>query len=82
MNEDLYQLQYTDPESLLVITPSGQIKKLLCPFPVVCIVEVARINKGDTVMVTSVATEKQELRDIIIFIINEHKIYYWFFRIT
>ncbi len=85
MNEDLYRLQYEDPYSLLVITTSGDIKKLFCPFPVVCLRTVEGIRSGDTVIVTSITTEsfqiKEMRREIIIFVINEHRIYYFFFKV-
>ncbi len=85
MNEDQYKLYYYDPTSLLVITSTGEIKKLLCPFPVRCLWDIHNISAGDTVMVQSITTEpvgKENLiREIIIFVINEHKIYYWYFSV-
>ncbi len=86
MNEDLYKLYYNDAYSLLVITSTGDIKKLICPFPAKCLREISDIKIGDTVMVSSIDTASlliDELRrDIIIFVINEHKIYYWFFKVV
>ena len=85
MNDDLYKLQYEDPYSLLVITSHGNIKKLFCPFPVVCVKEILGIKTGETVIVTGIATDSLQIRelrrDIIIFVINQHNFYYWFFQV-
>jgi hypothetical protein len=52
-----YRLE--DPSSLWVITPKGKLKKLYCPFMVICILQFATFQQGMKLYVDEVLVNKQ-----------------------
>ena len=74
----MIKLQYCDPTCVLIINPTGRIRKLYTPFRVVCIKSSGSIRVKTSVYVDEVgATDKDEL----IYIISGSAHYHSCFRI-
>ena len=67
-----------DTKSILVVMHTGRIKRIYCPFPVICIVNVPPLKKGHKYHVEAVKMTLQ-LKDV--FIINGRAYYVWYFKI-
>jgi hypothetical protein len=67
-----------DTDSILVIMHTGRIKRLYCPFWVICKVDVPPLHKGNEYAVDAV---KMTLKLQDVFIINERAYYVWYFSI-
>lgn len=65
-------------ESLLVVTRAGQLKKLNCPFFVVCRITTTHLVKGGEYAVDSV---KMTLKLEDVFIIDGRAYHVWYFTI-
>ena len=66
-----------DTNSILVITYTGELKRLYCPFPVICIVNVPPLRKGNKYYVEAIKMTL-ELQDV--FIINGRAYFIWYFK--
>jgi hypothetical protein len=64
--------------SLLIIAPTGQLRRLYCPFKVICIVDVSALRKGQECSVTAV---KMTLAFEDVFIIEGRAYHVWCFSI-
>jgi hypothetical protein len=62
-----------------VIDSEGKIRRIYCPFAVMCVIDVDVYKKGEYVVVTAVKIAKNLL---LVYIINDKGYYYYFFRIT
>ena len=71
--------KYCDSRSILVIDGEGEIKRIYCPFAVMCVVDVDVYQKGEYVIVTAVKIARNLL---LVYIINNKGYYYYFFKIT
>ena len=71
--------KYCDSDSILVIDEQGQIRRIYCPFVVMCIIDVDVYNQGDYAVVTAVKISKNLL---LVYVIDQKNYYYYFFRIT
>lgn len=71
--------KYCDSDSILVIDEQGQIRRIYCPFAVMCIVDVDMYKQGEYVVVTAVKIAKNLL---LVYVINQKNYYYYFFKIT
>jgi hypothetical protein len=74
---DLFAVVSTD--SILIITPEGQLKRLNCPFNVVCRVDVSLLRKGQEYAVNVV---KMTLKLEDVFIIKGKAYLIWCFAIV
>ena len=71
--------KYCDSDSILVIDEQGQIRRIYCPFAVLCIVDVDVYKKGEYVIVRAVKIAKNLL---LVYVIGQKNYYYYFFKIT
>ena len=69
--------KYCKPNSILIITNDGILKRLFVPFKVVCLVAVSSIQKDDVVVVSAV---KISLELILVYVINGKAYYYYYFN--
>ncbi|MEI7829687.1 MAG: hypothetical protein WCI31_07945 [Prolixibacteraceae bacterium] len=74
---DLFSIVSTD--SILIITPAGLLKRLNCPFYVVCKVDVSLLRKGQEYTVNAV---KMTLKLEDVFIIKGKAYLIWCFAIV
>jgi len=74
---DLFSIVSTD--SILIITPTGHLKRLNCPFYVVCRVDVSLLKKGQEYAVNAV---KMTLKLEDVFIIKGKAYLVWYFAIV
>ena len=58
-------LKWISSDSLLVIDKSGNLRRLYCPFKVICLVNFPAITKGDKVSVDAVKLTV-EIREVYI----------------
>jgi len=65
-------------DSLLIITHTGQLRRLYCPFKVVCKVDVSSLVKGQEYAVNAI---KMTLKLEDVFIIQGRAYYVWCFTI-
>ena len=73
---ELYKI--VDTNSILVVIPSGQVKRLYCPFWVICKIDVPPLQKDGEYTVEAV---KMTLKLEDVFIIEERAYYVWYFWI-
>jgi hypothetical protein len=66
-----------DAQSVLVVTGKGELRRLFCPFPALCIMAVGDISVGDIVMVDRVFEKEGRL----VFRIGETLYYHYLFVI-
>lgn len=79
MAKDKLRVYYHDPNSILVVNPKGQIRKLYTPFRVLCANSVEnRLKKGTWVFVDEVRSGKN---DILIFMIGGYPFQHQYFQI-
>lgn len=71
-------LKWVSSDSLLVIDKSGRLRRIYCPFLVVCLVDFPDITKGEKVAVDAVKLTI-EIREV--FIVKGTAYYIIFFRI-
>ena len=64
--------------SVLVVMPAGKIRRLYCPFWVICNVEVPPLEKGNEYQVEAV---KMTLEKKDVFIIGGKAFFVWYFKI-
>jgi len=64
--------------SVLVVMPAGRVKRLYCPFFVICKVDVPPLQKGQEYAVEAVKMTLQ-LQDV--FIIEGRAYFVWYFKI-
>ena len=74
---ELFKIVGTD--SILVVLHTGKLKRLYCPFIVVCKVDVPPLQKGNEYAVEAVKMTLQ-LQDV--FIINGRAYFVWYFEIS
>ena len=67
-----------DTNSVLVVMYTGKLKRLYCPFLVICKVDVPPLQKGSEYAVEAV---KMTLKLEDVFIIEGRAYYVWYFRI-
>jgi hypothetical protein len=67
-----------DTNSVLVVISTGQVKRLYCPFWVICKVDVPPLQKGSEYTVEAI---KMTLKLEDVFIINGRAYYVWYFWI-
>jgi hypothetical protein len=83
--KEIQFLKSDDPYSLLVVSFSGYITRLYCPFKVICIKSNKHFNIGDFGSVDMVEKENIQSdifnREVIIFIINDNKFCYRDFKL-
>jgi hypothetical protein len=72
-------LKWVSSDSLLVIDRSGNLRRLYCPFNVICLINFPVINKGDKVSVDAVKLTV-EVREV--YIIGGIAYHIAYFRIT
>ena len=70
--------RYCKVDSILVISKTGQIQRLDCPFEVVVITGVGELYKGLICLVNAV---KMDLRLIDVYIIRNKAYYFFNFRV-
>jgi hypothetical protein len=73
---ELFKIVGTD--SILVVLHTGHVKRLYCPFIVVCKADVSTLQKGREYTVTSIKLTLS-LKDV--FIIDGWGYYVWYFTI-
>lgn len=73
---EIFKIVGTD--SVLVVTKYGKLKRLNCPFGVICITEVYPLCRGKKYMVESV---KMTIKLEDVFIINGKAYFVWYFQI-
>lgn len=83
MNESARQyilelFSVVNTESVLVITGAGQLKKLNCPFFVICLVKTTYLEMGNQYAVEAV---KMTLRLEDVYIIHGRAYHLWYFTI-
>ena len=71
--------KFVDSKSVLVITKSGELKRIYCPFPVILILEVDNLNMGEIYYVEAV---KVTPMFIDVYFILGLPYYSWHFRIV
>ena len=71
--------RYCDTDSILVIDSNGEIRRIYCPFAVMCIVDVDIYKRGEYVVVTAVKIARNLL---LVYVIDQKNYYYYFFKIT
>ena len=71
--------KYCDSDSILIIDEEGKIRRIYCPFAVMCIIDVDVYKKGEYVIVTAVKIAKNLL---LVYVIDQKNYYYYFFKIT
>jgi hypothetical protein len=71
-------LRWVSSESLLVIDQKGQIRRLFCPFKVICLVDFPDIAKGEKVAVSAV---KMTFQVKEVYIINGVPYFIIYFKI-
>ena len=64
--------------SVLVVMPKGKVKRLYCPFWVICKVDVPPLEKGQEYAVEAV---KMTLKLQDVFIIDGKAYFVWYFKI-
>ena len=64
--------------SILVVMPAGKVKRIYCPFLVICKVDVPPLQKGGEYSVEAV---KMTLQKQDVFIIGGKAYYIWYFKI-
>ena len=74
---DLFSIVGTD--SILIIGRTGELKRLRCPFTVVCKVETPHLEFGEPYAVSAV---KMTLRLEHVFIIQGRAYFIWYFAIV
>jgi hypothetical protein len=74
---DLFKIVGTN--SILIISSSGQLKRLYCPFLVLSKVDVSSLRKGHKYAVNAV---KMTLKLEEVFIIDGYAYYIWYFTIV
>jgi hypothetical protein len=67
-----------DTKSILVVMHTGKLKRLYCPFYVICMVDVPPLQNGEKYAVEAV---KMTLKLEDVFIINGRAYYVWYFWI-
>ena len=72
----LFKIVGTD--SILVVLHNGKLKRLYCPFLVICKVNVPPLQKGNQYAVDAV---KMTLKLEEVFIIEGRAYYFWYFEI-
>jgi len=70
--------KYCKTDSILVITKSGHLKRLDCPFEVMVILDVGELYKGLICLVSAV---KIDLNLIDVYIIHNKAYYFFNFRV-
>lgn len=70
--------KYCKTDSILVITKSGHLKRLYCPFEVIVIQDVGELYKGLICLVNAV---KLDLTLIDVYIIRNKAYYFFNFRV-
>ena len=73
---EMFKIVGTD--SLLIITPMGRLRRLYCPFKVVCKVDVSSLIKGQEYAVNAI---KMTLKLEDVFIIEGKAYHVWCFTI-
>ena len=73
---ELFKVVGTD--SILVVMHNGKLKRLYCPFPVICKVDVPPLQKGQEYAVSSV---KMTLKLEDVFIIEGRAYFVWYFAV-
>ena len=72
-------LKWVSSDSLLVIDGSGNLRRLYCPFKVICLINYPAISKGDKVSVDAIKLTV-EVREV--YIIRGIAYHITYFRIT
>ena len=72
-------LKYSDNKSMLIVTYSGKLEKLRCPFKVRVINDVGNLEKGDIEFVESV---RITIKIITVYMIDNSAYYYFHFDIV
>jgi hypothetical protein len=57
--DKLIKLDYVGSNSLLVVNPSGKLRRLFVPIAVKCVTEINIIRKGSTVFIEEIAEHYQ-----------------------
>ena len=70
--------KYVDSKSILVITKSGDLSRIYCPFPVILILEIDDLNVGEIYYVESVKVTPM-LVDV--YVISGKAYQVWYFKI-
>ncbi len=73
---ELFKIVSTN--SILVVNYKGKVKRLYCPFLVICKVDVPPLQKGNQYAVDAV---KMTLKLEEVFIIEGRAYYFWYFEI-
>jgi len=73
---ELYKIVSTN--SILVVNYKGMVKRLYCPFMVICKVDVPPLQKGNQYAVDAV---KMTLKLEEVFIIEGRAYFFWYFEI-
>ena len=71
--------KFCDDHSILFIDSQGEIRRMYCPFAVMCIIDVDIYQKGEYVLVTAVKIAKNLL---LVYVIDQKNYMYYFFIIT
>lgn len=73
---ELFKIVTTN--SILVVNYKGKVRRLYCPFMVICKVDVPPLQKGNEYAVDAV---KMTLKLEEVFIIEGRAYYFWYFEI-
>ncbi len=73
---ELFKIVSTN--SILVVNYKGKVKRLYCPFMVICKVDVPPLHKGNSYAVDAV---KMTLKLEEVFIIKGRAYFFWYFEI-
>jgi hypothetical protein len=71
-------LKYSSPKEIYVITHYNVLKRIFCPFQVVVLQAIGKLQEGEVALVTEV---KVTLGIKMVFIINNKAYYYCYFDI-
>ena len=70
--------KYCSIDSVLVIDKYGELRRIYCPFKVLCIKDIDRFKKGDILIVSAVKMSKNLF---LVYIISNRGYYYYSFTI-
>jgi hypothetical protein len=75
-NELAELLKTSSPKTLYIVNEKGELKAMKCPFRVIVLINVAKLEKGQSVMVDEI---KVTYELITVYSINGDLYYYYYF---
>lgn len=74
-----YRPHYIDAHSILIVTSTGSMRRLYCPFRVLCVQNIRKFKPGLHLWVAEVVTNT---RGELIYMIYDAPFHYSYFRIN